>query len=40
MRLFRERGFRQVLTPPGMVAPYYERLGFARDGDRFRLDLV
>jgi hypothetical protein len=29
-----------VLTPPGMVAPYYERVGFARAGDRYRLDLA
>jgi hypothetical protein len=38
--LFRDRGFAQVLTPPGMVAPYYDRVGFTRDGDRFRLDLA
>jgi len=37
--LFRERGFSTVLTPPGMVAPYYDRLGFRRDGDLFRLDV-
>ncbi len=37
--LFRERGFTRVLTAPGMVAPYYERLGFAREGDRYRLEL-
>ena len=38
--LFRDRGFSQVLSPPGMVAPYYGRVGFTRDGDRYRLDLV
>ncbi len=38
--LFRDRGFTRVLTAPGMVAPYYERLGFARDGDRYRLELA
>ncbi len=38
--LFRERGFAQVLSPPGMVSPYYDRVGFTRQGDRYRLDLV
>ncbi len=38
--LFRDRGFDRVLTAPGMVAPYYGRLGFVPDGDRFRLDLA
>ncbi|MGL5865819.1 MAG: hypothetical protein ACRCYX_08100 [Dermatophilaceae bacterium] len=37
--LFRDRGFRRVLTAPGMIEPYYGRLGLIRDGDRFRLDL-
>jgi hypothetical protein len=32
-------GFRRVLTPPGMVAPYYGRLGFKPAGDRYALDL-
>lgn len=34
---FRTRGFRRVLTPPGMVDPYYERLGFTKDGDAYVL---
>lgn len=38
--LFRERGFATVRTPPGMVAPYYERLGFTPEGASWRLDLV
>jgi len=33
-------GFRRVLTPPGMVAPYYSRLGFRPTGDRYELDLT
>ena len=37
--LFRDRGFHEVLSPPGMVSPYYERVGFTRDGDRYRLTL-
>lgn len=32
-------GFRKVLTPPGMVAPYYGRLGFKPHGDRYLLEL-
>jgi hypothetical protein len=38
--LFRDRGFREVLAPRGMVAPYYDRLGFRADGDTYRLDLA
>ncbi len=34
---FRRRGLRRVLTPPGMVEPYYERLGFRREGDAYVL---
>ncbi|MFK3982262.1 YgjV family protein [Micromonospora sp. NPDC050397] len=37
--LFTDRGYRRVLTPPGMVAPYYDRLGFRREGDSYVLDL-
>ena len=37
--LFRRRGFRAIVTPQGMVAPYYQRLGFRQDGDVWRLDL-
>jgi hypothetical protein len=37
--LFTGRGFRRILTPPGMVNPYYERLGFARAGDSWVTDL-
>jgi len=37
--LFTERGYHRVLTPPGMVAPYYEQLGFAREGDSYALNL-
>jgi hypothetical protein len=37
--LFTARGFRRILTPPGMVNPYYERLGFTRAGDSWAADL-
>jgi hypothetical protein len=37
--LFRDRGFRRVVTPPGMVSPYYDRLGMRRDGESFVLDI-
>jgi hypothetical protein len=36
--LFRDRGYHQVRTPPGMVAPYYDRLGFRREDDHYVLD--
>ena len=32
--LLRSAGFTSVVTPAGMVAPYYERIGFTRDGRR------
>ena len=37
----RDRGFRKVLTPPGMVSPYYDRLGhgFRREGESYVLNL-
>jgi len=37
--LFRDRGFRKVVTPRGMVAPYYDRVGLRRDGESYVLDL-
>ncbi|MDQ4054722.1 MAG: hypothetical protein M3237_18785 [Actinomycetota bacterium] len=37
--VLRERGFRRVVTPPGMVAAYYGEVGFRRDGDGYVLDL-
>ena len=38
--LFSDRGFSSILSPPGMVAPYYDRLGFRREGAGYRLDLA
>jgi hypothetical protein len=38
--LFRDRGFRRVIAPPGMVAPYYERIGFHRSEDAYVLDVA
>jgi hypothetical protein len=37
----RAHGFRKVVTPPDMVAPYYERLGvgFRREGASYALDV-
>jgi hypothetical protein len=37
--LLREHGFRQVVTSPVMVGPYYERIGFHPDGRSWVLDL-
>ena len=38
--LFRDRGFRTVLTPPDMVKPYYDRLGLRREGASYALDIA
>ena len=37
----RDRGFRRVVTPEGMLNPYYDRLGqgFRREGDAYVLEL-
>ncbi|WP_134767499.1 YgjV family protein [Nocardioides sp. 1609] len=32
-------GFRHVLSPPGMVGAYYDRVGFRRNGQEYVLDL-
>ena len=38
-RYFADRGCHTVITPPGMRAPYYDRLGFRCDGDAYVLEL-
>lgn len=38
--LFRGKGIRQIATPPGMVNPYYARLGFRQEGDHWVADLA
>ncbi len=38
-RLLRDEGFHRVVSPPGMVAPYYETIGFRREGDVCVLDV-
>jgi hypothetical protein len=38
--LFRDRGFTRVVAPAAMVSPYYDSVGFRRDGDRQVLDLT
>jgi hypothetical protein len=38
--VFADRGFTQIVTPPGMVGAYYGRLGFRSDGASYVLDLA
>ena len=38
-QLLKESGFSRVLTAPGMVAPYYSKLDFRREGESFALEL-
>jgi hypothetical protein len=37
--LLRQQGFRRVVSPAAMVNPYYDRIGFRRDGDTFVLEV-
>lgn len=37
--LLKDSGFRRVVTPAGMVAPYYDRLGFRAEGPSYVLEL-
>ena len=37
--LFRDHGFHSVVAPQGMVSPYYDRIGFRREGTTYRLDV-
>nr|WP_157441131.1 hypothetical protein [Actinoplanes awajinensis] len=39
-RYFAERGWHKVITPPGMRAPYYDRLDFQRQDDSYVLELA
>jgi hypothetical protein len=34
-----DEGFRRVVSPPSMVAPYYDKVGFRRDGLVYVLDV-
>lgn len=38
--VFTARGFTKIVSPPGMVNPYYGQLGFAQDRDAFVLHLT
>lgn len=38
-RYFADRGCHTVITPAGMRAPYYDRLGFQRSGESYVLSL-
>lgn len=38
--LFTGHGWRTMRTPDAMVGPYYEKLGFRRDGDAWALDIA
>ena len=35
-----ERGYRAVASAPDVVEPYYEQIGFRREGERYVLDLA
>ncbi len=37
--LLRDLGVRRVVTPPAMVAPYYDRIGFRREGASYVLEV-
>ena len=37
--VFAARGFTKIVTPPGMVSPYYGRVGFGPDGPSYVLHL-
>jgi hypothetical protein len=38
-RLLHEQGYRRVQSPPEMVGPYYDRIGFRREGEMYVLDV-
>jgi hypothetical protein len=38
--LLSSHGYRRVVTAPAMVSPYYDRVGFHRDGDTWVLELA
>ena len=38
-RLLRDNGFRKVVSPPQMVGPYYDKIGFRPEGSVYVLDL-